>query len=52
VGVIEEPELERIFAEAHEALYTAPTDLPRVAQLVRRCQEIVSAAETPRGVAR
>lgn len=31
-------------ALAHEALYTAPTDLARVAQLVRRYQEILSGA--------
>jgi hypothetical protein len=41
---IEDSELERIYAEAHDALYTAPTDLARVAQLVRRYQEILSAA--------
>jgi hypothetical protein len=39
---IEDPELERIYAQAHDALYTAPTDLARVAQLVRRYQEILS----------
>jgi len=44
VGAIEDPELERIHAEAHEALYTAPTDLTHVAQLVRRYQEILQGA--------
>ena len=44
LGLIEDPQLERIFADAHEALYTAPTDLASVAQLVRRCQEALSAA--------
>jgi hypothetical protein len=44
LGAVEDPELERIFAEAHQALYTAPTDLALVAQLVRRYQEILSAA--------
>jgi ABC-type transporter Mla subunit MlaD len=43
LGVVEDPELERIFARAHEALYTAPTDLALVAQLVRRYQELISA---------
>jgi hypothetical protein len=44
LGAVEDAELERIFAEAHQALYTAPTDLAMVAQLVRRYQEILSAA--------
>ncbi len=44
LGLIEDAQLERIFADAREALYTAPTDLALVAQLVRRCQEILSAA--------
>jgi hypothetical protein len=44
LGAVEDPELERIFGEAHQALYTAPTDLALVAQLVRRYQEILSAA--------
>jgi hypothetical protein len=43
LGAVEDPELERVFAEAHQALYTAPTDLALVAQLVRRYQEILSA---------
>jgi hypothetical protein len=42
LGVVEDPELEQIFARAHEALYTAPTDLAEVAQLVRRYQELIS----------
>lgn len=44
LGAVENPELERIFAQAHQALYTAPTDLARVAQLVRRYQETLSNA--------
>ncbi len=44
LGAVEDPELARIFAQAHQALYTAPTDLALVAQLVRRYQEILSAA--------
>jgi len=39
LGVVEDPELEQIFARAHEELYTAPTDLALVSQLVRRYQE-------------
>jgi chromosome segregation ATPase len=49
---IEDPELARIYAEAHDALYTAPTDLARVAQLVRRYQEILSAAPPAREAVR
>jgi hypothetical protein len=45
---IEDPELERIYAEARDALYTAPTDLAHVAQLVRRYQEILSASPRAR----
>ncbi len=45
LGVVEDPEIGRIFAQAHEALYTAPTDLALVAQLVRRYQQMLSAAE-------
>jgi hypothetical protein len=48
LGAVEDPELERIFAQAHQALYTAPTDLALVAQLVRRYQEILSAAQPAR----
>jgi hypothetical protein len=43
-GVVEDPELEQVFARAHAALYTAPTDLALVAQLVRRYQEMISSA--------
>jgi hypothetical protein len=39
IGLIEEPRLERLFARAHEALYTAPTDLAFAAPLVREYQE-------------
>ncbi|HET6864870.1 MAG TPA: hypothetical protein VFH80_03065 [Solirubrobacteraceae bacterium] len=45
LGAVEDSELERIFAQAHQALYTAPTDLAIVAQLVRRYQELLSAAQ-------
>jgi hypothetical protein len=39
LGLIEDPRLERLFARAHEALYTAPTDLTLAAPLVREYQE-------------
>jgi hypothetical protein len=45
VGAIEDPELERIFAQAHDALHTAPTDLAAAAQLVRRYQERLNTAQ-------
>jgi hypothetical protein len=44
LGVVEDPELEQTFARAHEALYTAPTDLALVAQLIRRYQELIGSA--------
>jgi len=44
LGAIEDPELEQIFTRAHEELYTAPTDLALVSQLVRRYQERLAAA--------
>jgi hypothetical protein len=44
LGRIENSELERIFAEAQQALYTAPTDLALAAQLVRRYQELLNGA--------
>jgi hypothetical protein len=42
LGMIEDPELAGIFAQAHDALYTAPTDLSLVGQLVRRYQETLN----------
>jgi DNA anti-recombination protein RmuC len=42
LGAIEDPQLAQIFAQAHEALYTAPTDLAVAAQLVRRYQELLN----------
>jgi hypothetical protein len=42
LGMIEDPELSGIFEQAHEALYTAPTDLALVGQLVRRYQETLN----------
>jgi hypothetical protein len=42
LGMVEDPALDAIFEQAHEALYTAPTDLALVGQLVRRYQETVN----------
>jgi hypothetical protein len=44
LGAIEDPAVEPIFAQAHDALYTAPTDLAAAAQLVRRYQERLNTA--------
>jgi hypothetical protein len=45
LGAIEDPEVEQIFAQAHDSLYTAPTDLAMAAQLVRRYQERLNTAQ-------
>jgi hypothetical protein len=45
LGVVEDPDLADIFAQAHQALYNAPTDLALVGQLVRRYQETLSGSE-------
>lgn len=45
IGAIEDPEVERLFAQAHDALYTAPTDLAAAAQFVRRYQERLNTAQ-------
>ena len=42
LGMIEDPHLARIYSQAHDALYTAPTDLALVGQLVRRYQEMLN----------
>jgi hypothetical protein len=52
LGAIEDAELERTFAEAQKALYTAPTDLTLAAQLVRRYQERVNALHPAKEVLR
>jgi hypothetical protein len=46
LGAIEDRQLEEIFAQAHEALYTAPTDLTVAAQLVRAYQELLNSPRT------
>lgn len=45
LGAVEDPELERIHAQAHQALHTAPSDLAFAARLVRRYQEILNATQ-------
>ncbi len=39
LGLIEDPELSGIFEEAHETLYTAPTDLAHAAELIGHYRE-------------
>ena len=48
LGVVEDPQLARTFAQAHAALYTAPSDLVAAAQLVRSYQQGLSAPEAVR----
>lgn len=45
LGLLEEPRLACIFAEAEEALYTAPTDLAVAAQFVRSYQQALSGSQ-------
>ena len=48
LGLVENELVASIFAEAHEALYNAPTDLALVGQLIRRYQEALGgSASTP-----
>ncbi|HUO74909.1 MAG TPA: hypothetical protein VMU39_29355 [Solirubrobacteraceae bacterium] len=42
LGRLEDPEVAAVFERAHAALYTAPTDLARAAQLVRSYQQALN----------
>jgi hypothetical protein len=42
LGVLEDPEVADAYSRAQAALYNAPTDLNRAAQLVRAYQEMVN----------
>jgi hypothetical protein len=42
LGLIEDPELAEVFAQARHELHTAPTDLVVVGELVHRCQAALS----------
>jgi hypothetical protein len=42
LGMIEDPDLAGLYAQAHDALYTAPTDLALVGALVRRYQQTLN----------
>jgi hypothetical protein len=52
LGLIEDPECSEMFEEAHEALYTAPTDLGQAAELVRRYQQALPEGPSAREVLR
>jgi hypothetical protein len=46
LGVLEQPELQEIFARAQDALYTAPSDLSVAAQLVRGYQTALAGSQS------
>lgn len=48
LGMVEEPEVAAIYSQARNALYTAPTDLSLVGQLVRRYQEAIGGSGSNR----
>jgi len=50
LGLLEDPQLSRAFGHAHEALYTAPTDLGEAGRLVRRYQRGLLDRSPPGGV--
>lgn len=50
LGLLEDRELQDLFSQAHEVLYTAPSDLALSARLVRSYQTALSRAEAPREV--
>jgi hypothetical protein len=52
LGLIEDPELAEVFAQACHELHTAPTDLALVGELVRRCQVALSLPVPARAMAR
>jgi hypothetical protein len=52
LGLIEDPELSGMFEEAHEALYTAPTDLEQATELVRSYQQALPESPSAREVLR
>jgi hypothetical protein len=42
LGRLEDPDMAELWASAHQALYTAPTDLAVAARLVRSYQEALT----------
>jgi hypothetical protein len=49
LGLIEDPALVEVFAQARDALYTAPTDLAAVGRLVRRYQQTLNGTPATEG---
>ncbi len=52
LGLIEDLELSGMFKQAHDSLYTAPTDLFEATALVHRYRHALSQSEPPREVPR
>jgi len=52
LGLIEDPELSGMFDQAHDALYTAPTDLGQAAELVGSYQQALPESPSAREVLR
>jgi hypothetical protein len=46
LGLIEEPDVAEIFEQAHAELYTAPTDVVRAGELIRRYQQALTGVTT------
>lgn len=42
IGLIEEPDVAEIYEQAHAELYTAPTDVVRAGELIRRLQQALT----------
>lgn len=52
LGLIEDPRLAGVFEQAHDSLYTAPTDLVRASELVHRYRHALGQKVPPREVLR
>jgi hypothetical protein len=52
LGLIEDPRLSGMFEQAHDSLYTAPTDLVRASELVHRYRNTLAEHTPPREVLR
>jgi hypothetical protein len=52
IGLIEEPDVAEIYEQAHAELYTAPTDVVRAGELIRRLQQALTGVTGGREVTR
>jgi hypothetical protein len=52
LGLIEDPRLSGMFEQAHDSLYTAPTDLAKATELVHRYRHALGQSVPPREVLR